>query len=256
MRFGAGLLAASGALLWSSLAFAQASPPAAPDAAIPAPPPSVMTPPAEPAADPAPMPVAETPAPTAPAPEAPVEASAPPAYDPMAAQQLGPLVVTPRDPNFTVTTANDQANLDLRLRFLVQNASSADVKVMFLGKTITAVDDTGIDLMPHDNVSHYSAFETQFVATGVPVCGAVPPNFQDCFDNAAGFLTLAPGQRVELTVTRTPRWTIKQPDKNRSFTSSYRPTSLSTSGAFAIKDLGGQIDIRTFSIVDLPVTVK
>jgi hypothetical protein len=227
-------------LLAVVLGFAPATIGAELDDALPPPPPTAA-PTAAPAAQAEP---AATPAAPAAAPA--VEAAPKPQVE-----VVGPLEVSAVKATARASRINASTCIGANLRLRMKNASSSDVKVALLLPDFGATDDLGLTLLASDR---------RYVkVSGATFFGSAPRNGWVIFlgENAGNLTTLSPGQTVEVQMApsnpadwRALSCTV---DPTSDMMKTYRPTSYSLSGSLGIVDIDGNAQVRSFSLLDVPL---
>ena len=213
------------------------------DDALPPPPPSAAPPPAAPSAPvAAPVPAA---APTAPAAPAAAEAAKPPVV------VAGPLELTAVKATAVASRVSASTCIGATLRLRVKNASSSDVKVALLLPDFSATDDLGQSLI---------AANTYYIKTGGVISYSQAPKQGWVIflgENAANMSALSPGQTVEVQLApNNPadwRALVCTVDPTSQIMKTYRPTSYSLSGSLGVVDLDGNAQVRSFSLLDVPL---
>jgi hypothetical protein len=202
---------------------------------------------------PAPPPGTAAPAPSAPPPKpADAAAAAKPADEANKppVEVVGPLELSAVKAAVRVLRINQSTCLASTLRLRVKNASSSDVKVALLLTDIGATDDLGQNLLGDPRrirVSGVTGFAT------APRNGWV--NFLG--ESAQNLTALSPAQTVEVQIApdvpgdwRAIACTL---DANSDMMKTYRPKTYSLSGSIGVVDIDGNGQVRSFSLLDVPL---
>jgi hypothetical protein len=207
-----------------------------PDDALPPPPTSTA-----PAATPTP-PVIESEATPAPA--------TPPEPEKPHVEVAGPLEIMAVKAIARASRINTSTCIGANLRLRIKNASSSDVKVAMLLPDFSATDDLGQSLLA----------DARFVKTsGVTGFATAPRQGWVIFlgENSANLTTLSPGQTVEaqLAPSNPADWRalVCTADPASQMMKTYRPTSYSLAGSLGVVDLDGNAQVRSFSLLDVPL---
>jgi hypothetical protein len=194
-----------------------------------------------------------------PAPSAPAAApAAPAAAAPAAAEAnkpqvtvVGALELTPVKAVAFASRINTSTCIGATVRLRIKNTSSSDVKVALLLPGISAVDDLGQSILASD---------VRFLKTsGVTSFTQAPGNGWMIYlgENAANLSALSPGQTVEVQLAPSNpadwRALVCTVDPTSQIMKTYRPTSYSLSGSFGVVDLDGNAQVRSFSLLDVPL---
>jgi hypothetical protein len=203
---------------------------------------------------PPPANAAPAPPPAAPAPtSAPTAAPAAEEAKKPQVEVVGPLEVQAAKATVKLSRINASTCIGANLRLRIKNATSSDVKVALLLAGFGATDDLGQTLLATDlrfiKVSGTTSFGTPPRGGWVVFLG----------ENAGNLTALSPGQTVEAQIAPSNpadyRAVVCTADATSEMMRTYRPTTYSLSGSIGIVDLDGNAQVRSFSLLDVPLQV-
>jgi hypothetical protein len=203
-------------------------------------------PPPPPTAAPTAAPAGPAATPAAPAAVPAVEAAPKPQVE-----VVGPLEVSAVKSTARASRINTSTCIGANLRLRIKNASSSDVRVALLLPNFAATDDLGQALL---------ATEAAYTkASGATFFGTAPANgwVNHLEENVSNLTALSPGQTVEIQIAPTNpadwRALVCTVDETATMMKTYRPTSYSLSGSIGVVDIDGNAQMRSFSLLDVPL---
>ncbi len=165
-------------------------------------------------------------------------ASAPAAVD------LGELELTPTRSSVTIAPGRrSTACIESNVKFRVRNKSAGDIKLILFRNNLSASDGNGNPLL-----------QPRYVTSGGVAMSEMPANqMRLAFSReSAKLVSVAPKQTIEVQLNM-PGNRLCRPDPTGDLLRTYRPKTLTLSGALGVVDVANAVDVRSFSLIDAPV---
>lgn len=157
----------------------------------------------------------------------------------------GPVEITPGNATLFLEMNGSKLELSPSFNFVLKNRSSSDIKLMLIAEQINAYDNFNQQL-----------FQIKLMkSTGAPM--SYNDGIEEIFsDEKNDFVTLSPNQQIQIFVNRNTSYGgIRIEDKSKELYKTYRPTSACFNGAVGIINLDGTTELRTFSLMGMPLSV-
>ncbi|MBL8438419.1 MAG: hypothetical protein JNM61_09490 [Zoogloeaceae bacterium] len=157
---------------------------------------------------------------------------------------IGDLEIIPSRSSVTLSLGRrGAACVESNLKFRVRNKSAGDLKLLLFRANLSAADGSGKPLI-----------ERRYVTSGGLVLSNAPDNaMRSAFlREASKLITVAPKQTIEVQLNM-PGGRLCAPDPDGQLMRTYRPKTMTLSGALGVVDVANNADIKSFSLLDVPV---
>ncbi len=160
---------------------------------------------------------------------------------------LGDLELIPVRANLTLYRYGNYTCNDTVVRFRVRNKSAGDLKLILYRANFAATDASGGVLFRNNR---------DFAAGGIAISEAPPSQMQSAFTSERGKLvSIAPRQIIEVQMTTAPGAPMCVVDVNEETMRNHRPKTMSLSASLGVVDVSGATDVKSVSLLDVPLQV-